>query len=64
MRCSLTKSLVLEETLPLMGATRLASEKKQNKGSQIVLITLLSVSLCLKFPDAGRVAPIRGSVLC
>ena len=52
-----------------MGATRLASGIKAkahtpNKGSQTPLITRLSVSLCLKNPDAGRVAPIRGSVLC
>ena len=30
-----------------------------NKGSQIVPITLLSVSLCLKIPDAGRVTPLE-----
>ena len=52
-----------------MGATRLASGIKAkahtlNKGSQTVLITRLSVSLCLKNPDAGRVAPISDSVLC
>ncbi|WP_337578101.1 hypothetical protein, partial [Prevotellamassilia timonensis] len=35
-----------------------------NKGSQTVLITLKSVSLCHKNPDAGRVAPISGSVWC
>ncbi len=49
-----------------MGATRLASGIKAiglNKGSQTVLITLMSVSLALK-SDAGRVAPISGSVLC
>ena len=49
-----------------MGATRLASGIKAielNKGSQTVLITFMSVSLCLKNPDAGRVAPISGSVL-
>ena len=28
------------------------------------LITRLSVSLCLKNPDAGRVAPISACVLC
>ena len=33
-----------------------------NKGSQTALITRLAVSLCLDFPDAGRVAPISGSV--
>ena len=33
-----------------------------NKGSQTALITRLAVSLCLDFPDAGRVAPIRDSV--
>ena len=41
-----------------MGATRLASGIKAiglNKGSQTVLITLMSVSLALK-SDAGRVA--------
>ena len=52
-----------------MGATRLASGKMQcsytiSKGSQTALITRLFVSLCLKNPDAGRVAPISGSVLC
>ena len=49
-----------------MGATRLASDIKAiglNKGSQTVLITLMSMSLALK-SDAGRVAPISGSVLC
>ena len=50
-----------------MGATRLASGIKAkahtlNKGSQTALITRLFVSLCLKNPDAGRVAPISGSV--
>ena len=50
-----------------MGATRLASGIKAkahtlNKGSQTALITRLFVNLCLKNPDAGRVAPIRGSV--
>ena len=39
------------QTLPLMGATRLASGKchvhTPNKGSQTALITCLSVSLCL-----------------
>ena len=49
-----------------MGATRPASGIKAkahtpNKGSQTALITRLFVSLCLKNPDAGRVA-IRGSV--
>ena len=48
-----------------MGATRLASGKCNaytlNKGSQTALITYLSVSLSL-MPDAGRVAPISGSV--
>ena len=52
-----------------MGATRPASGIKAkaqtpNRGSQTPLITRLSVSLCLKNPDAGRVAPISGSVLC
>ena len=47
-----------------MGATRPASGKIKTKGSQIVLIALLSVSLCVQRPDAGRVAPIRGSVCC
>ena len=48
-----------------MGATRPAGIKAigLNKGSQTVLITLMSVSLALK-SDAGRVAPISGSVLC
>ena len=44
-----------------MGATRLASGKMQcsytiSKGSQTAQITLMSVSLCHKNPDAGRVA--------
>ena len=48
---------------------RLASGKMQcsytiSKGSQTVRITLMSVSLCHKNPDAGRVAPISGSVWC
>ena len=55
------------QTQALMGATRLASGIKAkahtpNKGSQTALITRLFVSLCLKNSDAGRVAPIRGSV--
>ena len=33
-----------------------------NKGSQTALITRLAVSLCLDFPDAGRVAPISACV--
>ena len=48
-----------------MGATRPASGIKAhtpNNGSQAALITRLSVNLCLKNPDAGRVAPIRGCV--
>ena len=50
-----------------MGATRPASGIKAkvhtlpNKDSQTALITCLSVSLAL-MPDAGRVAPISGSV--
>ena len=56
-----------QQTQALMGATRPASGIKAkvhtpNKGSQTALITRLFVSLCLKNPDAGRVAPIRGSV--
>ena len=52
-----------------MGATRPASGKIQcsytiSKGSQTARITLMSVSLCHKNPDAGRVAPISGSVWC
>ena len=47
-----------------MGATRPASGKCNaytlNKGSQIALIILMPVSLCLN--AAGRVAPISGSV--
>ena len=35
-----------------------------NKGSQTALITRLAVSLCLDFPDAGRVAPISACVWC
>ena len=56
------------QTQALMGATRPASGIKAkahtpNKGSQTALITRLFVSLCLKNPDnAGRVAPIRGSI--
>ena len=51
-----------------MGATRPASGIKAkahtpNKGSQTALITRLFVSLCLKNPDAGRVATISDSVL-
>ena len=47
------------KTQALMGATRPASGIKAktytpNKGSQTALITCLSVSLCLKNPDAGR----------
>ena len=49
-----------------MGATRPASGKAKahtiNKGSQTALITRLSVSLFLINTDAGRVAPISGSV--
>ena len=53
------------QTLTLMGATRLASGKiALNKGSQIVLISLLSVSPCFNFPDARRVAPISACVGC
>ena len=47
-------------------ATRPAGIKAKvhtpNKGSQTALITRLSVSLCLKNPDAGRVAPISACV--
>ena len=55
------------QTLPLMGATRPASGIKAkvhtpNKGSQAALITRLSVRTFAFMPDAGRVAPIRGSV--
>jgi hypothetical protein len=55
------------QTQALMGATRPASGIKAkahtpNKSSQTALITRLLVSLCLKNPDAGRVAPIRGRV--
>ena len=57
------------QTQALMGATRpalsgiKAKAHTPNKGSQTALITRLLVSLCLKNPDnAGRVAPIRGSV--
>ena len=35
-----------------------------SKGSQTARITLMSVSLCHKNPDAGGVAPIGGSVWC
>ena len=56
-----------QQTLPLMGATRPASGIKAkvhtpNKGSQAALITRLSVRAFAFMPDAGRVAPIRGSV--
>ena len=56
-----------QQTLPLMGATRPASGIKAkvhtpNKGSQAALITRLSVRVFAFMPDAGRVAPIRGSV--
>ena len=53
-----------QQTLPLMGATRPASEKFRTKDSQIVLIALLSVSLSHQIPDAGRVAPISACVCC
>ena len=57
------------QTLPLMGATRPASGIKAkvhtpNKGSQTAVITHMSVSLYLKNPDAGRVAPISACVWC
>ena len=50
-----------------MGATRPASGIKAkaytpNKDSQTTLITRLSVSLCHKNSDAGRVAPISACV--
>ena len=56
-----------QQTLPLMGATRPASGIKAkvhtpNKGSQAALITRLSVRAFAFMPDAGRVAPIKGSV--
>ena len=55
--------LVLEETLALMGATRLASGKCHvhtlNKGSQTVLITRLSVSLCFHFPTRDASPPLE-----
>ena len=52
-----------------MGATRPASGIKAkvhtpNKGSQAALITRLSMRAFAFMPDAGRVAPIRGSVWC
>ena len=52
-----------------MGATRPASGKMQcsytiSKGSQTARITLMSVSLCHKNPDARRVAPISACVWC
>ena len=47
--------LVLEETQALMGATRLASGKMQ-------LLFSRACILFFHFPDARRVAPIRGSV--
>ena len=57
------------KTLALMGATRPASGKMQcsytiSKGSQTARITLMSVSLCHKNPDARRVAPISACVWC
>ena len=45
------------KTLPLMGATRPASEKMQ------VLYSKVRVFL-FHYPDAGRVAPISASVWC
>ena len=61
------KQQTLHQTQALMGATRPASDIKAkthtpNKSSQTALITRLLVSLCLKNSDAGRVAPIRGSI--
>ena len=61
------KQQTLHQTQALMGATRPASGIKAkvhtpNKGSQTALITRLFVSLCLKNPDAGRVAPISACV--
>ena len=47
-----------------MGATRPASGIKAKAHTPAALITHLSVNLYLKNPDAGRVAPISGSVLC
>ena len=53
---------MLEETLALMGATRLASGIKA-KDQQAGVLLVLSVNLyfVLFFPDARRVAPIRAS---
>ena len=62
-----------QQTLPLMGATRLASGIKakvhtHNKGSHAALITRLSVNFCLKIPTRDASPPLvlafSGSVLC
>ena len=51
-----------------MGATRPAGKMQGSytisKGSQTARITLMSVSLCHKNPDARRVAPISACVWC
>ncbi len=51
-----------------MGATRPAGKMQCSytisKGSQTARITLMSVSLCHKNPDARRVAPISACVWC
>ena len=54
------------KTQALMGATRPASgiKAKAHKHKSSALITCLSVNLCFNADNAGRVAPISGSVLC
>ena len=52
-----------QQTLPLMGATRLASGIKAkvhtpNKGSPAALITRLSVNFCLKIPTRDASPPL------
>ena len=54
------KTCFFQQPRPASGIK--AKAQTPNKGSQTLLITRLSVSLCLKNPDAGRVAPISGSV--
>ena len=48
------------KTLPLMGATRPAARREESAFTKFRLELLIAFF----FPDARRVAPIRGSVLC
>ena len=48
----------LYPTQALMGATRLASGKRKNGNTNSTKI------IAAAFPEAGRLAPIRGSVWC